>query len=872
MNHLKTLIGLLLLLTYITVAEAQQLKPVQETDYEHWYSVKVLKASAHADWYEVFKDYGNLQDSLELHARHSQKIYKIPISSKREFYEDCYVYVKDQKVNVLHLNTGTTQTFEGFTHFDYSHDLEKLLLKPKDPLKPLSYIDLSGQHSQAVPALESYTLSPNGKLLLGTQRFTKKRRVLLFDLQKLQQEPKVLTEVEAKVEELIWSPDSKKLAFRTAKDSLNHSKLYYYNKAGRNLQVFNPDKIPGFPKDQELCNGPNSQLQFIFSSTGSNLYFPSKLKVRREVVWDETVDLFRSRDAYKLLHTQYREDYLNYPLYHVWNPKTNLYRTLSDSIWSRTVLTHNPDYVIRVKQHLNEPPVKIEQDVALEVLNIQTGNVLKKVERLEYITSNLVVSPKGNYVNYFKDLNWYTLELKTGKELNLSQLIEQPLYDVDFNWTGSPEAYKIAGYSPDETLIYLYDQYDLYQVHLKTLEVKRLTSGSAEKSSYRIVKQTITDAFERNYSYDTAPILDLSEPQFLEVKGEAYESGYAWLVNGTITEITYGNTHCYNPIIRNQQLLYLEEDQDEPPRLMFWEPKLKHPQVLFQSNPHYAEYTWGRAKLLKFENANEQPVAAALMYPFEFDPSKKYPMIVEVYEDKAGEINRYCNPGVAKTTGFNSSHMRSKGYFVLYPNLKYSIDDVGVSANESLNAILDHSFQEQAIDTNRLGLIGYSFGGYETNFIVTHNNRFAAAVSGGGFNDLIRRYTTPKENGYPQFFQFENYQSRMSKPYYAMKQAYLRNSPILEVDNMYTPLLLFAGKEDYHVNSHQSESFYLALSRAEKEVSLLLYPDEAHHFVKSRARKDITRRVTDWFEHYLKGKPKPLWMQTDAYAFKNGGE
>jgi len=859
----------MLLLTFNTIAVAQQLKAVQEIDYKRWYSIKVLKASADADWYEVFKDYENLQDSLVIRARHSQKTYEIPLSSKREFYEDSYVYVKDQTVNVLHLNTGTTQTYEGFTHFDYSDALQKLLLKPKDPLKPLTYIDLDGQHTQALPALETYTLSPNGKLLVGTQRFTKKRRVLLFDLQKLQHKPQVLTEVEAKIEELIWSPDSEKLAFRTATDSLNHSKLYYYDTGGRNLQVFDPDKKSGFPKGQELCNGPNSQLRFIFSSTGGNLYFPSKPKVQREVVWDETVDLFRSRDAYKLLNTQYREDYLNYPLYHVWNPKTGLYRTLSDSIWSRTILTHNPDYVIRVKQHLNEPPVKIEQDVALEFLNIQTGEVLKTLERLEYITTNLMVSSKGSYVNYFKDFNWYALDLKTGKELNLSQLIGQPLYDVDFDWTGSPEAYKIAGYSPDETLMYLYDRYDLYQVHLKTREVKRLTSGSSKKRSYRIVKQTITDTFERNYSYDTAPVLDLSEPQFLEVKGEAYESGYAWLVNGTLKEITYGNTHCYNPIIRNQQLFYLYEDQDVPPRLMVWEPKLEHPQELFQSNPHYPEYTWGKAKLLKFENANEQPVAAALMYPFDFDPAKKYPMIVEVYEDKAGEINRYCNPGTRKTTGFNSSLMRSKGYFVLYPNLKYRIDDVGVSANESLNAILDCSFQEQAIDTNRLGLIGYSFGGYETNFIVTHNNRFAAAVSGGGFNDLIRRYTSPSESGKPEFFQFENYQSRMSKPYYAMKQAYLRNSPILEVDNLDTPLLLFAGKEDYHVNWHESESFYLALSRIEKEAILLLYPDEAHHFVKSKAREDITKRVTDWFNHYLKENPKPLWMQTDAYAFKN---
>ena len=128
MKYLKALISLMFLLCLNTVAKAQQLKPVQETDYERWYSVKVLKTSADADWYEVFKDYENRQDSLMIRARHSQKTYEIPLSSKREFYKDCYVYVKDQTVNVLHLNTGTTQTYEGSTHFEYSDDLEKLLL------------------------------------------------------------------------------------------------------------------------------------------------------------------------------------------------------------------------------------------------------------------------------------------------------------------------------------------------------------------------------------------------------------------------------------------------------------------------------------------------------------------------------------------------------------------------------------------------------------------------------------------------------------------------------------------------------------------------------------------------------------------------
>jgi len=108
----------------------------------------------------------------------------------------------------------------------------------------------------------------------------------------------------------------------------------------------------------------------------------------------------------------------------------------------------------------------------------------------------------------------------------------------------------------------------------------------------------------------------------------------------------------------------------------------------------------------------------------------------------------------------------------------------------------------------------------------------------------------------------------MGKPYYEIKDAYLRNSPILDVDRITTPLLLFAGKQDHHVDWNQSLMFHMALKRAQKESVLLLYPEASHVLVDPFTKKDIMARVGQWFDHYLKGAVKPKWMQADTYEFK----
>lgn len=607
----------------------------------------------------------------------------------------------------------------------------------------------------------------------------------------------------------------------------------------------------------------------MFSRSGDNLFFCTNPKEKKTVRWDSIVEVWNSKDIYENLNLKFRNDLINYPQYHSWNFKQGTYANITDEEWPDSFFNGDQTTAFLFNSKAYHPKVKWINDIDLKLIDLKSGKTLKQITQLENKSSNIEVSPQGNYFHYFKNLQWYLVNIRSGREINLSELFEHPLYDIHYSYSGSPPAYGIPGYSSDEREIIVYDAYDIWTVDLKTLKKRRLTRGREENRSYRVIQTADENSSVPNHGPFTASVLDLKKSLYLSAKDGTYNSGFYFLKNGKLQKIAYKFAYLHSPKIAGKSLLYMEESQGLPPRLMYWSENLKEPRAVFQSNPQHFRYDWGKAELISYSNGKEddKPVFGALFYPFNYDPQKKYPLIVKVYEDLAMYINRYSRPSFKVSEGINISLLRSQGYFVLFPNLRYKQNDIGVSANASLNRILDKVLENRSINEKRMGLTGYSFGGYETNYIVTHNDRFAAAASGGSFADLIRRYTIPDGFGQNIFFQFENYQSRMSGPYYKLKEVYLRNSPIMDVENANTPLLLFAGKKDYHVDWHESVAFYSALKRAGKETVLLLYPEEAHVFFDPKKREDLTHRIMEWFDHYLKGSTKSNWMKANSYDY-----
>jgi dipeptidyl aminopeptidase/acylaminoacyl peptidase len=155
--------------------------------------------------------------------------------------------------------------------------------------------------------------------------------------------------------------------------------------------------------------------------------------------------------------------------------------------------------------------------------------------------------------------------------------------------------------------------------------------------------------------------------------------------------------------------------------------------------------------------------------------------------------------------------------------------------------------------------MGHSFGGFETTYIISQTNMFKTAVAGAPVTDLLSSYLTLDGTNISNINRYENSQFRIQTPFY--EKGFLKNSPIMNVQNINTPLLLFTGNQDSTVDWSNSMKMQIALWRLKKKSTLLVYPGEDHAFVKESNQKDLYFKVKAWFDCYLKNGIAEDWMQ-----------
>ena len=170
-----------------------------------------------------------------------------------------------------------------------------------------------------------------------------------------------------------------------------------------------------------------------------------------------------------------------------------------------------------------------------------------------------------------------------------------------------------------------------------------------------------------------------------------------------------------------------------------------------------------------------------------------------------------------------------------------------------------------------MAIQGQSWGGYQVAYLVTKTNIFAAAGAGAPVSNMTSAYGGIRwGTGISRQFQYEKGQSRIGKNLWAATDAYLKNSPLFAAPKVQTPLLLMHNDKDGAVPWYQSIEYFTALKRLDKKVWLLQYNDEDHNLVERRNRKDLSIRLAQFFDHYLKGAPMPRWMSSGVPATDKG--
>ena len=495
-----------------------------------------------------------------------------------------------------------------------------------------------------------------------------------------------------------------------------------------------------------------------------------------------------------------------------------------------------------------------QQYFDLYVVDVATGQRELVKERL--FQSN-GASPGGRYLLWFEGEDYFTHDLESGETVNITEELEGQFvnYDVTPTREQMPN-FGTSGWLEDDEAVLINDRWDVWEVRPDGSGGRRLTSGAEDEVRHRVLQMDFeADAF------------DPDEPLYYSTYGEwTKKAGFSRARPGDTPEpllwedATFGFFGSLQKAEDADVYVYRKERfDDSPDYFVTTEDDLSDARQVTNTNPFQDDYAWGRTQLIDYENEWGRKLQGSLTYPADYVEGEKYPMIVYHYELLSAGLHRYVAP--RETNYYNVQAWSQEGYFVLQPDIVYRDRRPGQSNVETLRPAVAAAVATGMIDPEKVGLIGHSWGGYQTTFFVTQDDLFASAVAGAPLTNLMSMYLSFYWNsGGTDARIFEISQGRMQVPWWEDWDSYHANSPVHHIQNLNTPLLMMFGDQDGAVEFNQGVEFYNAARRAGKNMVMLVYEGENHGLAREPNQKDYRNRIMEWFAHYLKGEPAPDWI------------
>lgn len=471
------------------------------------------------------------------------------------------------------------------------------------------------------------------------------------------------------------------------------------------------------------------------------------------------------------------------------------------------------------------------------------------------------LAPDGRHAVYFQNDHWHLLDLHTAKSRNLTADLPFPVYRETHDKPEPRPDHGWAGWNQDSKSLLIYDRYDIWQLYTDGSLPKNITQGYGREHGIILRVQRIT-AQEKGLPKIH---LDLAQPLLLRGENETTRATGFFSLSPTSgsspQRLLWGDKHYRytGRALRADVLMLTASRFDEFPDIWITNSKLKTPRKVTDGGAQLKPFLWGSAELIDYHNSDGVPLQAALYKPANFDPSKKYPLIVYSYERLSQIVHRFFPPSFSSNISFPL--YTSNGYMVMLTDIAYTTGKPGPSALDSINAALDTVIARGFVDENAIGIQGSSWGGYTASYLITQTNRFRAAQAGAVVGNMTSAYGGIRwTSGQPRLFQYEQNQSRIGRPLPEAPELYIENSPVFHTPKVQTPLLIMHNDRDGAVPWSQAVELYLALRRYEKPVWLINYSDEGHGITRYANLKDFSKRMWQFFDHYLRGAPAPEWL------------
>ncbi len=485
------------------------------------------------------------------------------------------------------------------------------------------------------------------------------------------------------------------------------------------------------------------------------------------------------------------------------------------------------------------------------------------------------ISPGGRFVIWYnyEEGNFYARSTDINKleAVPLTGILPVNFFDEDDDRPTDPSPYGIAGWSEDDRFIYIYDRFDIWRLDPSGERVPVcITKGLGRRT------QTRFRYLQLDYDLDYIPH---DQPVLLNAFNENTMSDGFYSFNfGQISEpelllIQQSHFSGVRKAKAAEKLIWTRENVRDFPDLWYSNSDFSHAERISYANPQQEEYVWPNVQLVEWTSFSGEKLKGLLYFPDNMAPDKKYPMIVYFYEKNSENLHRHHQPAPSRST-LDRTYYTSNGYIVFVPDITYRKGYPGQSAYNAVVSGTHYLLNTfPYIDEKKLGLQGHSWGGYQIAYLITQTDLFSAAMAGAPVSNMTSAYGGIRwQTGMVRMFQYERQQSRIGGSLWEMPLQYIENSPLFMAPKVNTPLLMMHNDADGAVPWSQGIEFFVALRRLNKPVWLLNYNHQPQNLESSSwaNRIDLSKRMSHFFDHYLKGQPMPLWMEKGVPALEKG--
>lgn len=849
-------------------------KDITDADYKLWSTMETKGISENGQWYTYSLSYEQGEDTLFVKSTNGKKKYAFSDTQLGTFFKEKWFCSRNNQnvLSLLNLASGKIESTINTDNYLFASDEKNLIIFQSTANgKKIIIKTLDSADSYQIENVRDYAYNQKSNQLIYSADAPSGCRVSILNINTKFSGLNVIENDNYNYTNFVWQKNAGSVAFIRSKRLKNTDpseqikEIVYYKIDSRKITIFQPDSISDF--DKKYIIKSESLSDQTISEDGKRVFFKIRIiNEKQGKITKKIVQVWNADDRYLEPAEREKDGSIKMLKTAVWEPEKKDFRILTDTVFSKIMLADSEKFAVLWNPAANEPQPYLHPARDYKTINLDTGLQQLFLKDFNYRVNKIFLSPAGKYVAYFKNNHWWVYNIQKNIHTNLTANLDESFSVEDLDRGEGPLPYGNPGWTPDDQSILLYDKYDIWEITAENLKAEKLTHGKQEKATYRIKPVSIEQNKKNNFDAVSSGIIDLSKSIIVESKNENTTGLWWYTKNNRLLPIVVSENKISDPLMAsgNESVIYREESFETPPRLVLRDIKEKKARMLYQNNAHFKLFNSGTSSVIHYRNMNGNSIKAALFYPANYSAEKLYPMVVHVYEKQSETLHNYINPSLYNGSGFNISHYTNNGYFVLLPDIVYEFGNPGNSAVDCVVSATKKALEIVPVDSKRIGLIGHSFGGYETDYIITQTDIFSAAVAGAAVTDLISGYLYMSWNfNRPNFFQYEYGQFRMDSSIFKNFLGYLANSPVYYADRVKTPLLSWAGEEDRHVHYYQTIEFYLALRRLGKKHVMLLYPEQQHSLTNKEQQKHLTEYVMQWFDHYLSGMNNPEFVKSN---------